>query len=463
MLGSVATVRGNFAAAPLLAIAAGAACLLLPAIINGFPFVFPDSADYLVFTPHIYRSPYYGLFLFLFHVDRFIWAPIIVQALIASHLIWVLMRIYAGEGRRGHFAIAVLMLSLFSSLPFFVGFIMPDFFTGVMILDFYLLAFHLSALSPIERPYFILLGCVAVSAHVSHLPIAFALTIIIIALRLLAGVGLLAGLSAIRALAIPLSLAACAILLNNVVIHRVFSLFPAGQTFLLANMIEQGPASRYLRDACPAAGYRLCAIADALPETSYELLWSTDILRPFGGFTGISEEAREIVAATIRTRPWDVLETMMRSIGSSFLTHAPGAELGPLSNDASMTQVLTRKFDLETLGAYKASMESRGAIPHKFLRRVDSVTFPLAVIGLLATGFFALRRGPPELSSIGPFVLAALVVNNVLCAVGSGVFDRYQARVTWLVALAALLLAGRLLRARDPCPVFVLEKGLAEG
>jgi hypothetical protein len=44
----------------VVALSAGAAFLLLPALINGFPFVSPDTEDYLVLTPLAYRSPYYG-------------------------------------------------------------------------------------------------------------------------------------------------------------------------------------------------------------------------------------------------------------------------------------------------------------------------------------------------------------------------------------------------------------------
>jgi hypothetical protein len=60
----------------------GAAIMILPVLCNGFPFVFPDSGDYLVFHPLLHRSPYYGLFIFFFHLNRFIWGPIIAQALI---------------------------------------------------------------------------------------------------------------------------------------------------------------------------------------------------------------------------------------------------------------------------------------------------------------------------------------------------------------------------------------------
>jgi hypothetical protein len=56
---------------PPVAIVAGAISLLVPALINGFPFVFPDSEDYLVFTPHLHRSPFYELFIFFFHLNHF--------------------------------------------------------------------------------------------------------------------------------------------------------------------------------------------------------------------------------------------------------------------------------------------------------------------------------------------------------------------------------------------------------
>ena len=263
----------------------------IPALINGFPFVFPDSVDYLVFTPHIYRSPFYGLFIFFFHLDRFIWAPVFVQALIACHLLWVYVRIYAGEPKLRWFAILVLALGLFSSLPFFTGFIMPDFFTSVMILVFYLLGFHANALGKAERTYFVLLACVAISSHISNLPQAIALVLLVLLLRICLGTPLRSSLRQGAILVVPLALATSATLLNNLLIHRVFALFPAAQTFVLANMIEQGPARHYLQEVCPDARFKLCANWNTLPATSYEFLWSTDNLQRLGGFEGMHDEA----------------------------------------------------------------------------------------------------------------------------------------------------------------------------
>ena len=447
----ISTSHRTFSAASISVIIAGATFLLLPALVNGFPFVFPDTIDYLIFTPRLYRSPFYGLFIFFFHLNRFIWAPVLVQALIASHLIWVLVRIYAGATSIRWFSLAILVLGLLSSLPFFVDFIMPDFFTAVMILLFYVLGFHWSALNRGERLYFLLLACVAISAHISHLPQALALAILVVALHL----GLVraprSSLKQGAILVVPLGLATCATLLNNVLIHHVFGLFPAGQTFVLANMIDQGPARQYLHEVCPAAGFKVCGILDSLPARSYEFLWTSDVLERLGGFSGMREEAKEIVTATIRTHPGDVFRMALRNIGSTFFVHAPGAELTPLPplNDFWMKEVLEKKFGHERARDYQMSLQSRGEVPRPFLRALDELILPAAVVTLIFAGVSAARRGLLEGVSLVLFVSCALLINNVICALGSGVNDRYQARVTWLVALSALLIFARLVRTTE--------------
>ena len=228
-----------------------------------------------------------------------------MQALIASHLIWVLVRIYAGGPSMRWFALVVLILGLFSSVPFFVGFIMPDFFTAAMILGFYLLGFQWPALSPRERAYFLLLACVAISVHISHLPQALALAILVVVVHLVLGISLR---SSLRQAATSRRASRAGDLRNSPqqrLIHRVFALFPAGQTFVLANMIDQGPARRNIcREACPAAGFKLCAILDYASGDLLRIpLDRRTRLQRLGGFEGMRDEAKEIVAATIRTYP----------------------------------------------------------------------------------------------------------------------------------------------------------------
>jgi hypothetical protein len=258
-------------------------------------------------------------------------------------------------------------------------------------------------------------------------------------------------------LSVPLMLSATAIFLNNIVIHHSFALFPAGQSFLLGNMIEHGPARRYLQETCPTAGYKICSIAKSLPATSYELLWATDAYRELGGFDGMREEAAQIVLGTFRSRPWDVLQMAVDTVGSSFVTRAPGAELGPLSNHSWMIDVLTKRFGLATVRAYENSLESQDAVPHALLRAVDNISFPIAALGLLISGIFAFRRRFREATALAILVPAAYAINNALSAFASGVFDRYQARITWLFALAGMLIIIQLTefgknRCRRPIP-----------
>ena len=227
------SVVHRFDAAPFFVIGVGAIFFLIPAFINGFPLVFPDSVDYLVYTPHLYRSPFYGVFISLFHWNHFIWMPIFAQALIVSHVIWVLVRIFTGEISFKYFSIVVAMLAFFSSLPFFASLIMPDIFTSLMILVIYLLSFQLSALSRLEIIYFTLLGCIAITAHISHLPLAFALVSVVLILHVVFRTPPRSLLIRAGILSVPLILSATAVLLNNIVIHHYFALFPRDRAFCL--------------------------------------------------------------------------------------------------------------------------------------------------------------------------------------------------------------------------------------
>ena len=51
-----------------------------------------------------------------------------------------------------------------------------------MILVIYLLSFQLPALSRLEIIYFTLLACIAITAHISHLPQAFPLVSVVLVL-----------------------------------------------------------------------------------------------------------------------------------------------------------------------------------------------------------------------------------------------------------------------------------------
>ena len=218
-------------------------------------------------------------------------------------------------------------------------------------------------------------------------------------------------------------------------------------------MMEEGPARRYLHDVCPAAGFKLCGVLDTVPRRSSQFFASlvNDTLPGLGGLDGMREEAHEVVAGTIRSRPWDVFDAATRNIGRSFLVHAPGAELNPYT-DWWMVDLLAQKFGPGVVRAYKASLQGRDAIPKALLRAIDNITFPVAVLALLTAGLYGMRQHSLDAISLGIFAVVALAINNVVCSLGSGMVNRLMARVTWLLPLCAILMIARLLRIDDARP-----------
>jgi hypothetical protein len=432
---------------PFLLVLLGGFVLGSPAIMNGFPFIFPDSGDYLVFTPHLYRSPYYGLFIFFFHWNTFIWAPVFMQALVVSSLLWIMVGLHRSSQKGRCFVLLILLLTAFSSLPFFVGFIMPDIFTPVMFMVMYIIGFHRDKLSRALLIYLLLLDCVATVAHISNLTLGGGFLGVFVLLWMAERISKQERLKRFALVLLPIGLSAAAVLLYNVVIFGSWSLLPAGQSFLMAHMIECGPARSYLKDACPHESYRICAYLDQLPETADELLWSSGLFEKLGGFTGMRTESRAIVLGTISERPTDVARMVGTNFVGGLLTHEPAAEFRAAYQVPSFTSLIAGKFGQPAVEAYRDSAEMRGTIPHDLIRAVDNVVLPFLTFALVILGAVARRRGDREAFVLAVIVLCAVFGDTLLCTAISNVHDRYQARVTWLIPMAVLLL---LCKRREP-------------
>ncbi len=271
---------------------AGALVLLVPVLLNGFPFIFQDTSDYLIFTPRLYRSPFYGLFLFGFHMNRFIWAPAVAQALVGSALIYLLIRVLPVRNRPGTFAGLIVFLGAFTSLPWFAGFLMPDIFTAYLFLAIYLIGFHLERFG---RPLQVMLvgfAGLAMVVHLSHLVLGCGAIAAFVLLSRWLRQPWLRTFVRVAVLCIPVTLTVGAYLTYNRVIFKTLAISPAGRTFFLANLIEYGPARDYLRDACPGAGYKICTQVETLPSTANAFLWEAGHLDRLGGFTGTERRIR---------------------------------------------------------------------------------------------------------------------------------------------------------------------------
>lgn len=434
----------------LAALLLGAALLAWPAALNGYPLVFIDTVSYLAHTIEAAlpwdKTPVYGPLLHLFHWRQSLWPPLAAQALLLSWMVWLTRRV-ARPARGGPGAEAALhllvcaALAMATSLPWFAATLMPDVLAGVAALALYLLGWGGDRLRRGERVALVVVGVLAASAHLSHLVVALA----VLALLALARPGLPALL---RAGAVPGLAVAVLLGVNLLAIGRP-ALSPNGAIFLLARLQADGPAVATLHRHCPERGWYLCDFRDRLPMESDAFLWSPEspVSRDaagrarFMGSVALVPEARAILGLTFAEQPLAVLQAMLgNGLGQLALVRV-GDTLGNEHLALSARRMIAAGFPAEELARFDAARQMRGLLapaaepfrlPHLLALLL---ALPLALMGLL--------RGEAAQRWLVAAVLAALLANAGATGALSKPHHRYQARIVWLLPLAALLALPR--------------------
>ncbi|MGG5887376.1 hypothetical protein ACLF3G_09580 [Falsiroseomonas sp. HC035] len=428
-----------------LASVLGAPLLVWPAWLNGYPLVFIDTVSYLLHTtvPEVPwdKTQAYGPFLHAFHWQRSLWAPMLVQGLIASHLIWLMQAAVRGRAGIGWHLVVCAGLAVLTSAPWFLATLMPDALTGLLPLCIFLLAF--GALTMGQALWVAGLTVLAVASHLSHLPVALALLGLVLLLTWRLAPVLRAGL--------PVALAVLLLCLANLQAFDRFTPSPHGAAFLLARLQADGPAAALLRDRCPEAGWHLCAFTDQLPMDSDEFLWdetsplnreANGTLRRMGAMRGAAE-ARVIIGETIAAYP---LRVILAGIGNALAQSAKLMVGDTLVADhlaLSARRAIAEFFPAEELAHFDAGAQMQGELPRlaePWLRP----HVPVVLVALLAAPWMAWRaakaRDGPRLALLS-LALGALLVNAAAAGALSKPHHRYQARIVWLLPLAVALAA----------------------
>ena len=422
----------------------GLAALLLlwPALVNGYPLVFSDTGTYLSQAIHHYlgwdRPVFYSLFLLPLHMELTTWPAVAAQALLAAYMLHLVRRTLRPELPAWSVVPLAGALAVVSPLPFVAAELMPDLFTSLLVLALALLIFVPERLTRREGWWLIGFGAFTMTAHLSSLPLAAALLVLLVPLRRRMGGGApldRAGLA--RLLAAPV-LAMVAMVAVNVAGHRAASPAPFGNVFVLARVLYDGPGMDALVRDCPRAGWRLCDYVSIFPPDSDEFLWQAGSpLYRAGGPQQVSAEADSIILAAVRAEPGRELAAVLANGARQLALFATGDGLQPWP--ASVTPWIERDFPAFERADYEQARQTEGRklLPDWMpaLHAAASVT-GLAVCLAVLPG--ALRRRRP----VGGFIIAMLLalLGNALITGGlSGPHDRYQSRLMWLPTLIALL------------------------
>ncbi len=431
----------------------GVPILLWPAFYNGFPLIFSDTGTYIsqVLEGHLGwdRPPFYSLFLFVAGWGRSAWPPVILQAACAVLLISrtriVIWPSLAGRAATLADLAMIAMLSA-TALPWTVSELMPDLFTALLALGLFVLIFD-EGLNSISR-LGLALGLAAVMTfHLTNLPLYAGLCLILLP----AAWFKLAQLP-LRHLIVAPALAVAALVAMNLIGEGRASISPFGATFYLARLLANGPARQTLASDCPARHWSLCRNQGSLPASADGFLWRPDSpLYRDGGPKALIGQTRQIIAHTLAEHPRAVARDAIADTLRQLTMFKSGDGLRPWHLTAGAT--IRRDFPPRAVAAFDQSRQARGRlILFAWLRWLNMVMEILGSAGcvvIVTAAWWRRRLSAPKLPWLAAMALLTLLGNAMLTGSLSGPHDRYQSRVMWLPALAALLALPEMIQRRD--------------
>jgi len=450
-------------AARLCAILVAAALLAWPAWLNHYPIIFVDTTHYILQGRNGQvpwdKTAAYGLFLALFDRSFSLWLPLLAQVVMLSHLLWLTQRVACGVVTPLRHLLLTAALALLTSAPWFASTLMPDHFTPMLVLGFYLLAFGDGRLMSWEWAWIAALSALAAAVHLSHIPLALGLLLLVMLLR--------RQMRPVLRCAAPLLAALLFILGTNWPTLGRVTLSPHGSVFLLARLQEDGSAVRLLRERCPDSGWYLCDFLDALPMDTDRFLWSADSPpnrdaagQPRAeGNIRLAPEAAAVVGATLRAYPFEVLRDGMAN-GAEQLFRTRLRDTFSSSDLHGFAAVaLDEGFPPREQRAFRASGQMRGWLAELPLGWVHQPVLLMAALVILGAWWRMARSPASERDSkrlgLVLFVLAGVTGNAFATGPLSKPHDRYQSRIAWLLPLGAILLLSP--RAGVPARPWVLS------
>lgn len=142
------------------------------------------------------------------------------------------------------------------------------------------------------------------------------------------------------------------------------------------------------------------------------------------------------------------LATALRGWRDQLLAARSGDGLIPYGPGTQVHRQVVVHFP-QALPAWTRSRQQQGTL--RALAASPDLPLAAAATALLLLIAFALRN--PHISALAAAAGGAVLANAAICGVLSGVFDRYQSRVLWLLPFAATAAAWRwseAQRAADP-------------
>lgn len=424
--------------------------LVVPALMNGSPLVYADSGAYMRLAfdleAPVDRPIGYSMIIRACTWRATMWTVVYFQGMVASWLLFeVLRQLFPRSGQLWRLHVLIVAgLVLLSSLPWYAAQVMPDVFAGLLALLVFLLCFGRS-IGPIKTMFLFVLLFFFTISHYSFMAMMLGMIVLLPVMRSLRWGRRAMGPRFWRNWTGLVTTSVAGILFvmsSNYQQGRGLVLSAASDLFLAAKLCESGVMYQHLDRTCPERPQPMCARMNELNTTAMHYVW--DMGAPIRyDYTGLDDASRNIspLVHEVLTDPRNWGSLIWSSVNATLiqLTQVTiGSGIEPYRENSTPGQVYQDKLRHE-LPLYMNSLEQRGAWR---LETVNMLAGPVLMIALLVI-VMCWPSGSIRWQLFVIVLLMVVVLNAAATGALANVYDRLQARVTWLLPLMAMLLAVR--------------------
>ena len=438
------------AASPLLVWTTAAAIplmLLAPALWNGYPLLQSDTGGYLARWYEGYlvpsRSTVFGLYLHYGEATYF-WLNLAVQALATMWILQVTLRVL-GLARPWRLFGLCLVLTLTTALPWLASMLLTDIFAGLSVLSLFILAVHGDKTSALEKVLLFAFTAFAGATHSATLGVLLGLCCAGWMVRpflraRIAVSGLVQGSLTIVA-------GAAMLVSANFALSGELAWTPGGYGVAFGRMLQDGIVTRYLRDHCPQANFKLCPYRNELPPTADDFLWGHSMFDTLGRFKGLNDEMGFIALHSLAEYPLWQAKAAIVATAQQLVMVATGEGT---TSGIPHTYGIIERYIPSQLKPMRAARQQHSDINFAAINRLH---IPVALVSMgLVFAMLALavwRREFDDLTLLAGTVCLALLGNAFICGVISGPHDRYGARMVWIATAVVVIAAIRRYAGHD--------------
>lgn len=418
-----------------------------PAFYNGFPILFPDTASYINagFIDKVQGSRPWLYSGFIRHISLWetLWLVVFTQGFLMAGTVYLMFKeFYQGQSRNKLFIFYSLIIGTTTAVSFHVSRLMPDIFTPIVILLFGLMLLE-KHLSRKEKIFAIILFIAASGMHNSHLVMNIGMILLVI-------FGSLFKALRVHYQSLGITKKRVGWLTLCVVITHLFTCtlhysksgeFVAtrgGSIFLFARLCDFGIVQSYLEEHCGEdLNGGICDHPGKLYYAGNFLWHKNSYLNKSGGWSKHNEAYFGELTKKILTTPKYLKAYIIRSIEATFIQFFTFGYSPVEPHIKWVTGSVKLYYPMYILAANGSRQIQDDYNPNY----VDINNIIQQITIFIATLFVLLLLWSPKVSNeqkgLTLLIIFGLFINAFIGAATSGVFDRYQSRVNWLLTLPA--------------------------